>query len=619
MAQGDNARLQKQMKAYDSIITELRYRDPDSAQLMADKAMDHARLNNYKAGEAMMLHQFGLINDNQGKYGHARKNYQDALAIYRSLKDDKGIVTETNRLGVVELRSGNYDKAIEFHLNALQLSEKAAYARGLAESNIGLAEDHIWQRSYPMALKYLRTADSVNKTLPFSSLYFNIANSYGMIYREMSRLNEAKASVELGLKQAVRPKFNGSYITLTNTLASIHVKEGDIKKAITLQKEALAISRDIKNYLRQMESLINLAVSYLQVDNKESLKYLHQARTLAATRQSNKLTVNALEKMSALYEKLGDDKTALDLKKEQYAIADSLFYREMSDQVAAVKSTSELNKSRMQVEAMNERQKLERKIIIGGALVALLIIGGIGFFYYQLRKLNRGLADTNKTKDRLLSVLAHDLRAPFISMIGLLQVIDDADLTPADRKKMLGQLEKTSKASLETLDGLLKWGQMQIKGIKIAPIRFEIGPVIARTFDLLAESAEQKQILLKDLVDPGLAVYCDVDHFEFMMRNLVSNAIKFTPVGGRVWIIGVANKDQLQATITVKDNGVGMSELKQSHIFSLDNESTQGTTNEKGTGMGLLMCKEYAEANHGKIGVVSAPGSGSDFYITLPM
>lgn len=618
-AQSKNPPAQLQIKKYDSIITGYRYSNLDSALFYIREGMAFAKVQKYRQGEAVMLNQLGMVNDNQGKYAEAKENYNEALSIYKALNELKGTATETYRLGVVESRNGNYDKAIAYHLRALELSERIHDPHGIIEANLGLTDDYLFQQKYSTAFKYIRVADATNATMPFSNLNLSIANLYGVLYREAGKYDLAKQYLEKGLSQANQPRYNGSFITLTNTLATVYTKEGNIEQAIEMQKVALEKSRAIKNYLRESESLFNLAVSYSSVDLKQSMDYLTQAKKLAQQKQVNKQVINALGKISGIYEKLGKYPAALDSKKEQYKLADKFYYQEMSKQIAGLQSGYDLNKSREELRYLNDQQQYQKRIIVVSVIVMLIVIVIISIFYYQLRKLNQSLSETNGIKDRLLSVLAHDLRSPFISIINLLQIIDDEDLGVAERKKMLAQLETGSKASLETLDSLLKWGQMQIKGVQIVPVRFEIKPVIARILQLFSETANQKKIVIKDLADAGIMATADLDHFEFVMRNLLSNAIKFTPSGGRIWIIAVANNDKKQVTITVKDNGVGMDEEKLRRIFSLDNISAAGTTNEKGTSMGLLMCKEFIEANKGTIGVVSGINEGSDFYITLPI
>jgi len=619
ISQSKNLSPQLQIKRYDSIITGYRYSNPDSALFYVREGTTFAEVQNYPVGKAVMLNQLGMINDNRGKYAEAKGNYTEALAIYKSLNELKGMATETYRLGVVESRNGNYDKAIAYHLQALEMSERIHDQHGIVEANLGLTDDFMFQQKFDVAFKYLKVADGMNQSLPFSNLNLSIANFYGILLREGGKYDQAKQYLEKGLEKATQPKFNGSFITLTNTLATVYTAQGNILQAIELQKMALDKSREIKNYLREMESLFNLAVSYSNIDLKKSLEYLTLAKTKAQQKQVNKQVINALGKISGIYEAQGKLQAALDSKNEQYKLADKFYYQEMSKQIAGLQSGYELNKSREQLRFLNDQQQYQKKIIAVSTIVMLIVIVIISVFYYQLRKLNQNLSETNGIKDRLLSVLAHDLRSPFISMINLLQIIDDQDLGADERQRMLGQLETGSKASLETLDSLLKWGQMQIKGVQIVPVNFEIKPVIARILQLFAETANQKKIVIKDLADAGITATSDLDHFEFVMRNLISNAIKFTPSGGRIWIIAVANYDKKQVTITVKDNGVGMSEEKLSQIFNLNNVSTAGTTNEKGTSIGLLMCKEFVEANKGSIGVVSAVNEGSDFYITLPV
>jgi signal transduction histidine kinase len=233
-----------------------------------------------------------------------------------------------------------------------------------------------------------------------------------------------------------------------------------------------------------------------------------------------------------------------------------------------------------------------------------------------LVRANEGLDESNQVKDKLFSILGHDLRSPFVSVINLLEIIDDDEIPAELRKQMLDELSVTSKASLDTLTNLLKWGEMQIKGIRINQRDFALKPLVERVIQLLAGIAQNKQITIADDTQ-SLSLYADPDHIEFVLRNLLSNAIKFTGAGGSVSISSTYDEHKHEVTIAVKDSGVGIAPERLQEIFSLENVSRDGTYNEKGTSLGLMMCKEFTEVNNGRIEVNSIPGQGSSFSIVL--
>lgn len=297
----------------------------------------------------------------------------------------------------------------------------------------------------------------------------------------------------------------------------------------------------------------------------------------------------------------------------------------MSKQIISLQNAYELNqyKAREQQFRFEENRRIFRQRVSYGVIITVLVILGIVmFYYYRMRKLNLmlhhindELQELNTVKDKLFSILGHDLRSPFVSVINMVEIIDDDELEPEQRKALLNQLQKTTKVSLETLDNLLRWGQKQIKGTPIHPSAFNARLVINKVTDFLLDVAANKHITIENQVSEQTGIYADADHFEFIIRNLVSNAIKFSNVNGKVVI--TAEQKNGEVAVTVKDNGVGIAPEKLADILDSTNVSTRGTSNEKGTGLGLLLCKEFAELNGGRISVESKIGEGSAFTVIL--
>lgn len=616
-----------QVERYNKLIGLFRYDNPDSAIFYVNKGLDLTKRTNDSFGRAMILNQLGMINDNRGLFHESRDNYLEAFSLYKALGQTKGMATETIRLGVVEMRKGNYDKAIGYFLEALRYSESINEPKGIMEANITLGEAYMGQRKYDVAIQYLKIAEKINDTLPLSNLSLNLFNDFGVAYRETARLEEAKDYLEKGIEKSNIKQYQGLNITLINNLASVYAKEGNTNYSIKLQKTALQKAINIHNYIRQLQTLNGLATSYRDINADSSLSYLYRAKALAEGRLDYKQVIEALQGIAELYKKKGNFEAAMEAKEEEYNLADKYFYKEMSKQVTSLQAQYELSKSKVKVQELNflnSRQKLERRIILAvaaSAIIVLLILAYSDFknrsLNGKLLKANKSLDESNKVKDKLFSVLGHDLRSPFVSVINLLELIDDDDI-PADAKsEMIKELTVSSKAALETLTGLLKWGEMQIKGLRINQQEFAVKPVAERVITLLNGNASYKNIGIINGITTDLNLIADPDHVEFILRNLISNAIKFTGVGGKVTVDSFYSAAGNTVTITVKDTGVGMSAEKLESIFSLNNISSNGTFNEKGTSLGLLMCKEFVEANKGTITVRSTPGYGSEFAFTL--
>jgi signal transduction histidine kinase len=609
------------------LVSRYRYDKPDSATYFALKGLQLAKKHHYTNGQALMLNQLGMIDDNVGKFDDSRKKYLQALSLYSQTQNFKGMATENIRLGVVEMRKGNYDKAIGYFLTALNLSNRSNNKGGQMEAYITLGEAYAGQKKFNEALKYYRVAEKLNNELPFSNLSLNLFNDIAIAYRETGRLEQAKPYLLKGIGLSNVKQYQGLNITLINTLASVYAKGGDINKSIELQKAALEKARKINNYIRQIQTLTGLASSYTKIYPKKALAYWNQALQLSQSKAAHKEQVEELQAIADLHKGLKDFKAAFEAKEQQYKIADEFFFKKMTKQIENLQSAYELNQSKIKVQQLqlaNNKQLFERRAImalLAGALIVLVIIA---FYYYKTRKLNlllhksnTALQESNMVKDKLFSVLGHDLRSPFVSILNLIEIIDDEDMSPEQRKELLGQLDFTSRASLETLDSLLRWGQKQIKGIPLNQTKFNINTLINRTVTYMAGVAAYKDVYVANTVDEDITVSADADHVEFIIRNLLSNAIKYSSKGEAVIISSEYSAKLGYVIITVKDNGVGIVKDKLDAIFDITNESMRGTGNEKGTSLGLLLCREFIELNGGKIQVLSQPGEGSAFSISL--
>lgn len=615
-----------QLKVYDSLISRYRYFKPDSALYFMNQGLELASKLNDDNGKAMMLNQWGMIYDNKGQYQESRKKYLDALALYQKTGNIKGISAVTIRLGVVENRKGNHDKAIAYFLKSLAISEKNNYAYGIMESNLTVAEGYLGQKNYAVALKYLKKAEFISDTIPFSNLNLNIYNNFGVIYRDIKRYDLAELYLKKGIALSNNIKYQGLNITLTNNLASVYARIGKKPEAISLQKKALKKAQEIQNFLRETEVLLGLAENYKDTDTKKALAYYKDALALNKKNQVYKRQVEILNQMVILYRKEGNYKDALTLKEEEKNLADSFLYKDINSRISDLQAEYELAKSQARVKELqysNTQQNLRSTIILSVAVFVMIILVFIVFnnrrnrqFNQLLSKANQELKESNSVKDKLFSVLAHDLRGPFAAIINLLGMVKAGYLDEQEKAELIDKITQNSTAYLDTLNDLVKWGETQIKGLRINPQTISISKEIDLNKDFLNVLLEDKKLSFSNEVPTDIKVVVDKAHLDFIIRNLISNSIKFTNAGGSIKIFAEEEKEMIK--ITVKDTGIGMSAEKQSRIFNFENISLAGTGNEKGNSLGLILCKEYVLANKGTISVKSQKGVGSEFSFTLP-
>ncbi|WP_342644350.1 tetratricopeptide repeat-containing sensor histidine kinase [Mucilaginibacter sp. CSA2-8R] len=614
---------------YEKLIKQYRYSKPDSAVFFAKMGLAEARKKKDLKGQAMMLNQLGMIDDNLGDFDASNLKYTEALELYRRGKNPVGEAAIIVRLGVVELRKGNYDKAIDLFIQSLKVAERSKNAAGCMEAYLTLAEGYMGQRKFDTALKYLHTAEKINNTIPFSNLSLNIYNNFGVVYREMGIPTLAKTYLEKGIMLSGEPQYQGLNITLTNNLAKVYNKQGNKAKSISLQIAALQKARAINNYLRELQTLTGLADTYGASDAPKALYYFNQALTLVREKGARKQEIEILSRLADLYKYQHNYQLALKLREQQNTLADSLYYKAMAKQVTGLQTEYQLYKSKARVRELDilyKQQRLQRNVYITLAFGALAVLLVIGYYFYRTRRLNKllntantNLKESNQVKDKLFSVLAHDLRAPLASVIDLLFLLDDDDIEGEEKTMLIKRLTSASNITLETLNMLLKWGEMQLKGVRLNSLIVQPAPIIERIINLLTETAEKKKIQLISRVNHKLTMLVDPNHFEFVMRNVTANAVKFTPTGGWVNIDAIADINNNLITFSVQDNGIGIGPDRLPYVFDIGSASTKGTNNETGTSLGLVICKEFIEINQGKIWAESKNGQGTTFFFSLPM
>ncbi len=238
-----------------------------------------------------------------------------------------------------------------------------------------------------------------------------------------------------------------------------------------------------------------------------------------------------------------------------------------------------------------------------------------------LKRSKKKLKRIIKTKDKFFSIIAHDLRSPFNALTGLSELLlkNFNKYRPEKQKLMIKLLNETSKETYSLLENLLSWSKAQSGEIRFSPEKIDVNQIIVKILLLEKQSAENKNIELKKITTNDIFVYADKNMLYTILRNLLSNAVKFTPKNGKVRIIAQKTKSDKFVRISVEDTGVGIPENKIKDLFKIGkNISTKGTENETGTGLGLILTKEFVEKNSGKIEVKSKPGQGTVFTVLLP-
>ncbi len=227
------------------------------------------------------------------------------------------------------------------------------------------------------------------------------------------------------------------------------------------------------------------------------------------------------------------------------------------------------------------------------------------------------LEQRNIEKNKLMSIISHDLRTPLMNIQNYLELLNKDEIDRTERPVLEKALLNSTNNAMEMLSNLLHWSKSQMEGHYVHLLEVNLLTVLLGTLEMEKMHALKKDISFNYYIPPQLIVIADVDMLQLVVRNLISNAVKFTPYGGLINIDAQLVLDECK--ITISDNGQGIPQDKRENIFSIKSEPAFGTNNERGVGLGLVLCKEFIERQGGRIGFESNLGVGSSFFIFIPV
>lgn len=264
---------------------------------------------------------------------------------------------------------------------------------------------------------------------------------------------------------------------------------------------------------------------------------------------------------------------------------------------------------------IGEGQFIDRLTAFPIPVVAVYII--INFMRRSYDTEREQLEKSNIEKNKMMSIISHDLRTPLLNIQNYLTLLNDQAVSKDERPALEKSLLNSTNNAVEMLSNLLHWSKSQMQGSTVNLVKTNLLSLLQSTLEMEKANAQKKGIDLGFAIPPQLVVIADENMLQLVVRNLISNAIKFTPAGGTIRIDAIIFANECK--LTVKDSGIGISEIKQKHIFSIEAEPEYGTNNEKGVGLGLVLCKEFIELQGGRIGFESNEQKGASFFIFLPL
>ncbi len=615
------------ISAYHDIFGYYEYSNPDSAIFYIAEGLKLFTTKNNKAGIAAMTVLLGTEDGDQGRMEFARKRLNDALEIFEELKDKAGIASTHNSIGVLDGKTGHFSDATRHFMTALKIFEETGSKKGLTGTYLKLGVVNELNNNLDKALEFYNKASGLASDTPFIANTIFLLNNIGIVYGKKGNFNKSLEYFQKALAASDQPRFTGVRILTLTNLGIVYQNLGDIEKSLHYFDQALQITKDKNLPEEHTRIIVNRSAVVALNSPAKANEDLNEALITAKKIGQRSLLEEIYGNLVENHKILGQYKEAVAVMEELRAMEDSTFTIEKAREIANLESVYELEQSNNKIKVLKldeQRNALKRNIIIAIATCLAIALLLTSLYYRRSNRLNKELKKreselekSNKVKDKLFSIIGHDLRGPVGNIPPMLKILGDETTTADEREFLISTLMDHSIASLETLDKLLYWGKSQIKNIGLKPETFAVDKYLQNNLKLVRNSADLKQITLTNSVPADTVINADAAHFDFIVRNLLSNAIKFTRNGGHVSIGVDLHKEAGYVVFAVKDDGVGIEKDKLSDIFEPFSSSTRGTANEEGTSMGLMLCKEFITENGGKIWVESEPGKGSTFYFSF--
>jgi signal transduction histidine kinase len=590
-----------------SIAAKIFLEYPDSAHTIAGNALVISEKLNYSFGKGRSCFNLGAIYWSQSYYPISIFYFKSALAYlpknkplyvsdaYRALgrtyADVKNFKAAEANLdsalyfaatnpgcraevyserAYIDSKLGKYDQAIDEVIASLRLNKLAKAQRNIAVLYGRLASIYLFKKNYANALvfekiTYQKSLETNNSRLR-AYTYLEYAKIYNATGRFDDALRFARKCIALSDSIGVMDAETRAFKALVNTYQLKH----QYLKALSYQKKYNEIRDSLENIAKL--KTIKLVQNYYELNARIN-------------------TVNMME------------------------------------------ANDRINKAEIK-----SQHEMIRALMVS-LVIVIIILTGIYYFYKQKKLLSSKLQDQHKAllnqkqiieaqtanlqkvsdlKDKLFAVIGHDLRSPVANLSNIIEMFEDDYLTAAEVHDLMKNINPAVKAVQLTLSNLVGWAGSQIKGINVKASNVDIfllGVEMEQTF---IPALQVKNLEFINNAYPGRGAVADENHLKVILRNLISNAIKFTPNNGAITLGTAIENNEL--IISVQDSGKGMSEEEVKKLFFINTHFSQsGTSGEKGTGIGLLLCKELVELNGGQLRVQSQPGKGSTFYFNLPL
>jgi signal transduction histidine kinase len=609
----------------------------EAAESLYNSLVDEFRRLNDKENEGIILNSIGLLKIRKSDYLNALKYYQDALVLFEKAGYIRGLAICYGNIGNIYENFGDYSKALDLYMKQLEISESINDREALGVANVNIGDIQRSMDNFEMALEYytksLKIFEEINDLEGIGILHINI----GEIDITRKDFINSQKHFEIAMEILERIGNKGGVAYIHNRLGFIDRQNREYKKALEHFQEALQIGEESEERDEIANTYFELGGYYTDLNSyPQAILSFSKSLEIVKETMSLELTRDNYKGLSDLYYKKGDLKNAYD-----YLILFNQAQDSLSNK-SNVKKLNDLNIRSSLVNKENEIELLKKEsevkdlkinrqwIFITGSIILVLLLSIIAVISIKKsnfeKKINTVLEDnkrelllSNSSKDKMLSVISHDLRGPMGNILTALNILSDdySGLNIKDKGKMLRQIKSSTQTTYELLENLLNWANSQSDKIDFVPGLYSIEPFIKETIKLYITNAEVKSIKIVSQTSEEHSAYFDKNMLKVILRNLISNAIKFSEKNSDVIIKTEYENEFLKVSIADKGDGIDK-DFVYKIIQNKRTNISNGIHGNMGAGLGLILCKEFTEKNGGKLTADNIDGNRTVFSFTLP-
>lgn len=547
-----------------------------------------------------------------GNFSDAVQKLLNLLAIAPPLEQKISLLSN---LGIIYTFLGMFDKALECLFETLRLCEKTDNENDYIRTCLNIGKCYFDMNSYEKSIEYFHAAQKFSVSNPDDDCKMFLAVNLGLAYAHLSEFDKALERLNEAIEMEKNLEFVKKKGSLICDLGQVYERKGDFETALKLYSESLETVRTTSNIILLVSVLNCKAGVHIELgDYAIAEELLMEAHKITSETNLPTQREECFKNLATLYQKKEEYQKALEYYSDYHNLHESVFSEKVKNSIIKYESDylTEKLEHKAEIYRLHNVELVEKNAIISQKQAQL------EQKHTELEEALNDLSESNATKDKLFSIVAHDLRGPVSSLHTALQMILAGDFTKDEQVEMLNQLNEQTKNTYDLLENLLWWAQNQKEGVNLKPETISLNALINNIRAIYLVIAQNKKVNIELNLAENIDIRVDKDALSLILRNLVGNAIKFSPKQSSVIVSAYTTPEEVK--IDVSDQGAG---INPEIIKAIQNknkiQSIPGTASEKGMGLGLSLCYEFAQKMDGKITLNSESATGTCFCLELPI